>query len=117
MRKSLDDHVDTFLNDLKTIDSSGFEILMQTRKIIFDSFPKVAEKIMYGGIIFYIDSDMFCGLFSYKNHISLEFSKGFLLKDPENQLEGKGKYRRHLKLKEKQDIVKKRVAYFVSQLD
>ena len=37
------------------------------------------------------------------------------MKDPNKLLEGKGKYRRHLKIKCKEDIEHKDVAFFVKQ--
>jgi hypothetical protein len=58
---------------------------------------------------------MFCGIFSYKKHVSIEFSQGFLMKDPHNFLEGRGKYRRHLKIKTRDEIVKKNLPFFVQQ--
>lgn len=42
--------------------------------------------------------------FTYKDHVSLEFSKGAALNGPETHLEGSGKLRRHLKLKSVSDI-------------
>ncbi|MEO9885943.1 MAG: DUF1801 domain-containing protein [Balneola sp.] len=50
-----------------------------------------------------------------KNHITLEFSKGFLMNDPDDVLEGSGKYRRHLKIKTYEDIENKDVTFFVKQ--
>ena len=37
------------------------------------------------------------------------------MKDPDKGLEGKGKYRRHLKLRTKGDILTKEVEIFVAQ--
>ena len=70
---------------------------------------------MYGGIIFSYNTKMISGIFVYKKHISLEFSLGFLMKDPDGLLEGKGKYRRHLKLYSLDDVTKKKIAYYVEQ--
>jgi hypothetical protein len=50
-----------------------------------------------------------------KNHITIEFSKGFLMEDPDSNLEGKGKYRRHLKILNEEDILNKNVAFFIRQ--
>ena len=104
-----------FLEDLKVIDHEKYKILIEIREIILNTFPETGEKIMYGGIIFFLNDEMFSGLFAHKNHISLEFSKGFLMKDPNGQLEGSGKYRRHLKITSRKAIVNKDVAYFVKQ--
>ena len=37
-----------------------------------------------------IPNRMFCGLFLRKNHVSVEFDLGYLLKDIEKYLEGSG---------------------------
>jgi hypothetical protein len=37
------------------------------------------------------------------------------MKDPYDRLEGKGKYRRHLKIKKREDITSKETAFFVKQ--
>jgi len=46
----------------------------------------------------------------------LEFSNGYLFDDPKSLLEGKGKYRRHLKLRSLDDIETKKVDYFMKQI-
>ena len=107
--------VQSFLSDLEMFDHDSFKIVIELRKIIFSTFPKVDEKMMYGGILFSINAEMFSGIFVYKNHTSLEFSGGYLMKDPHKQLEGKGKYRRHLKISALSDIADKEVAFFVKQ--
>jgi hypothetical protein len=37
------------------------------------------------------------------------------MKDPYNRLEGKGKYRRHLKIIKREDVLSKETAVFVKQ--
>jgi hypothetical protein len=56
------------------------------------------------------------GLFFYESHASFEFSKGADLDDPNGHLEGKGKFRRHLKLKTAQDIEQKQLRTFLQQV-
>lgn len=115
MKKSKNEGVQNFLNDIKMIDAEKSEILIEIRQIIFNFFPKTDERIMYGGIVFFLNDEMFSGLFLNKKHISLEFSNGFLMKDPNSILEGKGKYRRHLKILTKEDVLSKGVSSFVKQ--
>lgn len=103
------------------IDKTGFqdfdkmESLKIMREIVFDNFPNTEEKIMYGGIMFFLGKEDFGELFVRKNHISFEFVKGFLMNDPEKLLEGNGKYRRHLKIKTIDDIKNKDVEFYVKQ--
>ncbi len=102
MASSKNEKVQNFLNDLKSVDIESFDTVTEMRQIIFDAFPESEEKIMYGGIVFFFKTEMFSGIFVYKNHVTLELSNGFLMKDPNGYLEGKGKYRRHIKIREKQ---------------
>ena len=115
MKKSENKEVQKFLNEIKMIDAEKSDMLIEIRQVIFDSFPKTNEKIMYGGIVFFMNDEMYGGLFVNKEHITLEFSKGFLMEDPNSHLEGKGKYRRHLKIRTLDNIVNKTVSFFVKQ--
>ncbi|HKL07853.1 MAG TPA: DUF1801 domain-containing protein [Bacteroidales bacterium] len=103
------------MNGIMLIDAERYDILIEIREIIFNHFPRTDERIMYGGIVFFLHDEMFSGLFLNKKHITLEFSKGFLMEDPNRTLEGKGKYRRHLKILKKDDILGKGVSFFVKQ--
>lgn len=66
-------------------------------------------------IILSLEKD-FGGLFVSKNHVSFEFGDGSKMKDPDNFLEGTGKFRRHLKLKSSNDVKDKDVSFFVAQV-
>lgn len=115
MKKYENAEVQKFLDEISMVDAEKTDTLIEMREIIFETFPETKEKIMYGGIVFFFDDEMFSGLFLNKNHVTLEFSKGFLMKDPNAFLEGKGKYRRHLKISAKEEIVNKKVGFFVQQ--
>jgi len=54
------------------------------------------------------------GIFVYSGHISIEFSFGDELADPDKILEGKGKKRRHIKIIKIQDVEEKQVKFFIS---
>ncbi len=103
------------------IDKTGFhdydkmESLKIMRELVFRIFPDTEEKIMYGGIMFFLEKEDFGGLFVRKNHISFEFTKGFLMQDPKKFLEGNGKYRRHLKIRTSDDIMNKEVEFYIKQ--
>ena len=89
------------------------EITSELDNIIRDVYPDAGRRGMYGGVVFEKEagnhSTMVCGHFVYKQHVSLEFSKGYLLEDPAGVLEGSGKYRRHIKLTDVTDIEDKQV--------
>lgn len=106
--------VQNFIKGIELADYKKFEILQRVRKILFTFYPDVQEKFMYGGIIFNLGED-FGGVFVYSKHISVEFSKGILFKDPDNFLEGKGKFRRHIKLNSIDQIESKNLEFFIHQ--
>ena len=87
--------------------------------IIEEICPGAGRRSMYGGIVFELEAGnsktLVCGHFVYKNHVSLEFSKGNELRDPNGVLEGKGKYRRHIKLTRQSDIDQKFVRSMIEQ--
>ncbi|MCF6292508.1 MAG: DUF1801 domain-containing protein [Robiginitomaculum sp.] len=114
VKKSKRQQVQTFLDDIESLGGWKFLTLQKAREIVFNTYPDVDERIMYGGIMFSV-SDDFGGIFVNKKHLSFEFSNGFEFNDPNKNLEGSGKHRRHLKLKEISDIKNKQLAFFVQQ--
>ncbi len=88
------------------------EIVEEVRSLVFAVVPEVEERVMYGGIVFEAPV-MFCGVFAYSRHVSVEFSRGCDLADPYGVLEGKG-VRSHLKLREPSDVERLHVREFIS---
>ena len=81
--------------------------------------PEARGRAMYGGTIFEREpgefKSGFGGVFCYQNHVSLEFAQGALLEDPAGVLEGKGKMRRHIKLRRLDDIEARQVEDYLSR--
>lgn len=115
MKISTNKEVQDFIDKLPKTDPIKHQIVEKLRDIVFGNFPEVKERMMYGGIMFSIAND-FGGVFVYKNHVSFEFGNGYLFQDPEKHLEGKGKCRRHVKIKSLEEIKIKMVDFFVKQL-
>ena len=94
-------------------------ITLEIDAAIFEICPGAGRRSMYGGIVFEQEpgnvKTMVCGHFTYTNHVSLEFSNGYKLNDPHRVLEGKGKYRRHIKLTQQSDIEDKHVRGMLEQ--
>ena len=111
---SVDYKIDAFLKDIQFQSPEKFKILKSIRKIFNDANPQVTEEIKYGGLVFNLSNVLMGGVFVYSKHVSVEFSFGTELSDPDNILEGKGKKRRHIKISKIQDIQKNRVEYFVT---
>ncbi|HFU77490.1 MAG TPA: DUF1801 domain-containing protein [Epsilonproteobacteria bacterium] len=82
------------------------------RALVKSSFPDTLEEVKYGGILF-SSGVQFCGVFAYKEHVSVEFSMGAKIADTYGFLEGRGKGRRHLKLFTEIDLDEKRLAYYL----
>ena len=114
MEKSENEQVQRHLEEIMMFNDEQFNILQKLREIVFKIYPKTNERIMYGGIMFSLDDD-FGGIFVRKNHISFEFGNGFTMNDPDKLLEGKGKLRRHLKIRSLSDIDNNNVIFFVKQ--
>jgi len=114
--KKISKNIETqkFIENIEILDCEKYQILQQLREIVFNIFPNVKERMMYGGIMFSHNKD-FGGIFVYKNHISFEFSDGYRFDDASKLLEGSGKLRRHLKLKSLDDMEAKKVNFFVKQ--
>jgi hypothetical protein len=95
------------------------QIVARLKAIVVTVEPEVAFIAKYGGTL--VESvpgqpkSQFCGIFAYTNHVSLEFTNGTLLDDPEKLLEGEGKNRRHIKLASLSDIAGKRCEDFLRQ--
>lgn len=88
------------------------QIVVEVRSLVHAVVPAVEERVMYGGVVFEAPI-MFCGVFAYSGHVSVEFSRGCDLADPYGVLEGKG-VRRHLKLRELPDVESLHVREFVA---
>ncbi len=95
------------------------EIVERLKTLIMQVVPEAAFVAKYGGtMVEAIPGEMksqFCGVFAYKNHVSLEFTNGCDLKDSDKILEGSGKFRRHIKFAKLSDIEGKQSESFLRQ--
>ena len=115
MSINTNDRIESFIQDVSSIDEEQSKNLVFLRKTILKIRPATQEEIKYGGLVFNVDTKLICGIFTRKKHISLEFSFGMMISDPDKHLEGKGKYRRHLKIFDKKDIKNKMIESYVNQ--
>ena len=102
-----------FLKELKAHDKEKFAIATTLRALI-QEHKDTNEEIKYGGLLYSQDKP-YTGIFVYTNHVTLEFSEGAKLKDPEKLLTGSGKHRRHLKFVKAAEIKKGVVREFLQQ--
>ncbi len=105
--------VQALVEDIRLVSEANYDIVEAVRALVKRSFTSVAEEVKYGGILF-SSQVQFCGVFSYKEHVSVEFGSGATIKDPYGFLEGSGKGRRHLKFISAQDIKNKQLAEYLA---
>ncbi|MDO5344052.1 MAG: DUF1801 domain-containing protein [Candidatus Saccharibacteria bacterium] len=108
----MDQKIKNLLNDWQLANPDLHEIADSVRTEILQLADTVGEEVKYGGILFAAPVP-FCGIFVYKQHVSVEFSHGSEIADPHGLLEGKGKGRRHLKLHTLEDIDSKHLADYL----
>lgn len=107
--------VTEFMIDIQSHSTERYEMAMKIREMHFNNASNVSEDIKYGGLIFLKDQVMVSGIFFYTKHISVEFGRGVDFSDPNSMLEGKGKFRRHIKLSSPDDLITKQVHQYVQQ--
>lgn len=101
------------LSDICLLGVEQYSIVEAERALVKASFPGMVEEVKYGGILF-SSGVQFCGVFAYKEHVSVELSMGAKIADAYGFLEGRGKGRRHLKLFTVMDVEEKRLAHYMS---
>ncbi|MFO1252177.1 MAG: DUF1801 domain-containing protein [Inhella sp.] len=110
---SADPRIHTLLADIHLLNPERHDLMLQLRSLIFGLAPGIREELKYGGILFGADAH-FCGLFAYREHVSLEFSAGAALPDLHRVLEGAGKLRLHIKLRTADDVAAKQVRHYLA---
>lgn len=103
--------VQALLDDIRLLGSDQHLLVESVRTLVKESIPSVSEEVKYGGILFSSDVQ-FCGVFAYKQHVSVEFGSGALIADTLGHLEGGGKGRRHIKLRSAVDIKEKKLELY-----
>lgn len=104
--------VQNLLEDIRLLGEVQFDIVQAVRSLVDSQFPDVEEVVKYGGILF-SSGVQFCGVFAYKEHVSVEFGAGAKIKDSIGLLEGTGKGRRHIKLRTVADIEAKQLPAYL----
>lgn len=107
-----DDNVSRLLQELQITNPERYELVQAVRQAIYSVVPDASERVMYGGFMFSGEAQ-FCGVFAYREHVSVEFGRGCDLDDPHGVLEGGGKLRRHIRLVSAADITGKFLEQYV----
>lgn len=104
--------IQDLLTEIQLQSTEKHSIIESVRALVKSTFPAVTEEVKYGGILFSLEVE-FCGVFAYKEHVSVEFSKGAMITDSFGYLEGGGKGRRHLKFYNLTDISNKKLEHYL----
>ena len=104
--------VKNLLDDWLINNPALYEIANSVRTKIQQLEDTVVEEVKYGGILF-AAPEPFCGIFVYKQHVTVELGRGAEMADPYGLLEGKGKGCRHLKLHTLEDIENKHLTDYL----
>jgi hypothetical protein len=102
-----------FLKELKAFDKEKYAIVTTLRDLVLTN-KSTSEEIKYGGLLYSLEKP-YTGIFVYKNHVTLEFSEGAKLNDPDKLLNGSGRHRRNLQFKTVNEINKSVVRDFLKQ--
>lgn len=104
--------VQTLLEDIRLLSEERYEVVEAVRALVKKTYKTSSEEVKYGGILF-TSGVQFCGVFAYREHVSVEFGSGAKIDDPFGHLEGAGKGRRHVKLKSVAEIKSKKLVQYL----
>lgn len=106
--------VQNLIEDIRLLGDDQYQLVQAVRELVKAALKSTGEEVKYGGILFSSEGVQFGGVFAYKEHVSVEFTKGALIADPHGHLEGAGKGRRHVKLRAAGDISGKHLARYLT---
>lgn len=113
------DNIHTFIDDQSLLDPKVGQRINtlneQILSVLEESGASYDKGIKYGGITYHVSGNIIGGIYSYKGHISIEFSQGVQLSDPDALLQGSGKLRRHLRINHDDDYNVDAVTTYVKQ--
>ncbi|MHA7056470.1 DUF1801 domain-containing protein [Aquimarina sp. M1] len=99
-----------FFKHLKYREQELIDLYTSLRDYILSIHPKSNELLYHTHALTSLYSvsakmgDAFCMIPIYTNHLNLGFNKGTLLKDPQNLLQGTGKWIRHIPIEKVEDF-------------
>lgn len=105
-------NVEEYLQTLSQKDTVLTRIALKIHQNILTLHPLATFEIKYGGLLYSVG----CGIFTYSEHTSLEFSQGKLLEDDYKLLQGGGKHRRHIPFSTIEQANDRVLHYYLSQL-
>jgi hypothetical protein len=107
-----DPAITRLLDEIGTKSPSLHAIVETLRVLVRQHAPEAEAQIKYGGIHYSRTLPVY-GIFAYKGHVSLEFSRGAEFDD--GGLLGDGQHRRHLKFTDLSEIDSERVGRYIAE--
>ncbi len=111
----MNEKIERFLVGVKAASPEQFEVISTVRDMFLNYHDAFEEGFKYSGITYGLSGKMVGGIYAYSEHTSIEFSDGSQFYDPIGVLEGNGKYRRHIKIKDTSEIEEKSVSSYIQQ--
>lgn len=110
-----------FLKHLKNKEQSLIDLYLELRAFLLKIHPKGYELLYHTHALTSLYSvsdkmgDGFCMISIYSNHLNLGFNRGTLLDDPQNLLQGTGKWIRHIPIENKASFKNEAVENMINE--
>ena len=104
-----DPEVEEYIDDF---DPVLRDILIRLREIIYQVVPDATEAIKWSVPTFRLQKNI-CYIAGFKNHVTLAFHDGKMLKDPDGLLLGTGKHMKYLKFKSTDELDEDRLRKWI----
>ncbi len=90
------------------------DILVRLRELIYEVVPDATEDIKWRVPTFSLQKTV-CYIAGFKNHVTLAFHDGKMLKDPDGLLRGTGKHLKYMTFKSIDDLDEERLRLWILQ--
>ncbi len=81
-------------------------VTKRLRAFVNEHAPKLVEQVKWGSLCF-VGKGVVCYTHALEEHVDFGFFQGALLDDPQQLLQGKGKFLRHVKVRKPADVKEK----------
>ena len=90
-------------------------VAVRVRALIRDELPQAEEAFKWKRPVYEVDGTGICYLAASKAHLTLGFSRGRELSDPDGALEGAGTQMAHVKLRRLEDVDEGRIRAWLQE--
>lgn len=90
-------------------------VAANVRGLIVEELPHTEEALLWSRPTYKVNGKHVCYIAASKAHVTLGFTQGQSLTDPQGQLEGEGKQMAHVKLRQLSDVDEQRLRGWLQQ--